>query len=714
MREYGKTDQTIMHCIFLGPPGVGKSSLLKRLLRMKLGARTSTEVMEKSIRVDIVRDVSISVAQVSGFEWNIVKDPMTQASRLIGHLSTEQEKESTLHEGKEQVLEDSPNIPAEEVDVSLLTTLPAEAFNDSQITNSSADKRKVATSLAQEPVEASNLPADGRQIATSLAQEPQHNQRETASNSPDSKIFQYSKTIDFFRRVLNKRGISEVHVDNQCTLYLTDSGGQPQFQELLPALAVGPSVFFLVLPLNKSLNSKYEVEYVRPDKRIYKYTSSLTIKEDIMRSLASIACIKCKDIYGREVKPRVLLVATFKDEVPQKKDRQRRLKELQDLVKETDAFHQGMIVDASETQMVFTINNASDVESENDAKKIRDAFQILADDFKVRTPSPWLIFSILVQHVYANDSVISKQQCFEIAQECGIHKKSEFEAALQFIHRQTGVLHYYTEPHELSQIVIQDPQHLFSRVNQLVERTFAFEGNCSSKCTEDFKRGIFKRTDYERLTKRYSQSKLCPVMLLKLLEHLNVVVRLGGGEKYFMPCAIAHLDAGTAIDRTQLAPLMITFESGYCPKGLFGALVVCIANKQVANCTLNLDESEICRDQICFIMGLHRLLLRINPTYIYIELIGTDTAVSPNLCTLCNSVRKLIEDNITKACRKLRYSTNANYRLSSVCQCSQKEKLHPAELKQDPLKGHFFQCTQTKNVVVNPEWHVWLSEVRSI
>ena len=36
MEEHGTMDQTIMHCIFVGPAGVGKSSLLKRLLHQKL------------------------------------------------------------------------------------------------------------------------------------------------------------------------------------------------------------------------------------------------------------------------------------------------------------------------------------------------------------------------------------------------------------------------------------------------------------------------------------------------------------------------------------------------------------------------------------------------------------------------------------------------------------------------------------------------------
>ena len=94
IHEHGEMDQTIMHCIFLGAAGVGKSSLMKRLLRLKLDPnRTSTQIAEKSVRVE-VRDVKTAVAQASGLDWQIIEDPSTQACGLIGQMFTKQEKES--------------------------------------------------------------------------------------------------------------------------------------------------------------------------------------------------------------------------------------------------------------------------------------------------------------------------------------------------------------------------------------------------------------------------------------------------------------------------------------------------------------------------------------------------------------------------------------------------------------------------------------------
>ena len=722
MRESGKTDQTIMHCLFVGPPGVGKSTLLKRLLRMKLDPiRTSTPLAEKSVRVDI-RDVSTSVAQVCDFDWQIMEDPMMQASELIKQLSTPSKQVSTkgsplAPEGPKQQFSDHTEQVSKEESIRTSPATTSSVTEELSKNNTSVRKEiSESNTLTKEESSKSNTPAekaDNIPIAQSPAEESGH----PISKSPTSEVFQFSKTIDFFRYVLKERGVSRIHVGNTCTLYLTDSGGQPEFQELLPALVVGPCVFFVVFPLHKDLNTEYEVEYKRPDqkkKHIQKYTSSLTIKQDLMRSLASIASIEYKDIYGKQVKPRVMFVATFKDKVS-KEDGQRRLEILQALIEKTDAYRQGMIVYASETQMVFTINNASDDEAEMDTMVIRDAIQNLTKFFNVSTPYPWLFFSILVQHL-EKDSVIHKEECIKIARECGIYS-DVFEAALQFLHKQTGLLQNYKKPSELSHIVIRHPQHLFSRVSQLVEETFTFEETQGTQCPEDFKKGIFTDADYKELTKHCSSSLLTPSMLLKLLMHLNVVVPLGDGEKYFMPCAITHINkasSGHSTKSATTAPLLITFRSGYCPKGLFGVLVACIVKKRVANCKLGLDESEIHRDQICFTLGLHRLLLRINPTYICIEVIPykTDTLLSIDLCTLCNDVRKFIEDSIIEACKTLHYSNSANYGLSFICQCREKDIFHLAELK-DSVNGHLFQCTRSKKeALVHPDCHIWLPEVR--
>ena len=706
-----------MHCIFLGAAGVGKSCLMKRLLGEKVDItnRISTELAEKSVRV-----VSTTVAEVSDFNWQKVDDT---AHELLGQI-TEEEVESK----KENQKQHRQANHLEEGHTN-------EQFNQREGTQASVKEQKdeplSAIKDANKQFPEQTLAASKQNVLKQQEGEPDDSQRTnsndasqaTKSTSRGSLMSQQLK-FDFLRNVLKKEGVSGMKkcITNQKTIYLTDSGGQPEFQELLPALVVGPCIFIVVLPLNRDLRKKYKVDYVRPGKQecMPTYSSSLTMQEDLMRSLASIASTKCKNKDGKEVEPMVMFVATFIDEIPPE-DLQEKLNEIKALIiKETDAHSRVNIVyvpDTSNTRMVFTMNNASDDAAEKDAKKIRAAFEEIAKYFEVPTPWSWLIFSILVQHEYG--SVIDYEKCFELARGCGIKSEMELEAALKFLHRQTGILHYYKD---LNQIVVRDPQHLFYRVNHLVENTFIPQNIAFGKCTEAFKKGLFKREHYYELTKKFFHSELTPSMLLELLEHLHVVVRLDhDGESYFMPCALTHLEP-SAIGISQsdaIPPLLITFKSGYCPKGLFGSLVSCIANKRVSNSTLDLDQSEIYRDQICFKMGEGRLLLRVNPTFIYIEIIpcNPDESLS-TLSKLCNGIRKLIFENISEASKTLHYSLkeDTDYFLSFKGRCNQCNKDHPVVLQpvqnDKHLKVHSFQCKQSlEKVEPILKCYIWLPEV---
>ena len=73
------------------------------------------------------------------------------------------------------------------------------------------------------------------------------------------------------------------------------------------------------------------------------YSSSLSMEEDLLCSLATIASTKHEDATGKEVKQMVMFVATFIDNVPLR-DRQKKLDNIEALIKGTDAYNLGMIV----------------------------------------------------------------------------------------------------------------------------------------------------------------------------------------------------------------------------------------------------------------------------------------------------------------------------------------------------------------------------------
>ena len=73
------------------------------------------------------------------------------------------------------------------------------------------------------------------------------------------------------------------------TIFYTDTGGQPEFQEVLPALVAGPTIFVLMFNLAKCLGARYTVTYRTSNEESNSYMSSFTVKNVFMQCLSSIA-----------------------------------------------------------------------------------------------------------------------------------------------------------------------------------------------------------------------------------------------------------------------------------------------------------------------------------------------------------------------------------------------------------------------------------------
>ena len=97
----------------------------------------------------------------------------------------------------------------------------------------------------------------------------------------------YSKTSmchQYMLQIFYKCKGSQVQelLGQSLNLYFNDTRGQPEFQEVLPVLLSGPSVFIVVFKLTDHLHQKYRVQIVQPEwQRIIMYESSVTVIDSI-------------------------------------------------------------------------------------------------------------------------------------------------------------------------------------------------------------------------------------------------------------------------------------------------------------------------------------------------------------------------------------------------------------------------------------------------
>ena len=631
-----------MQCAFIGPPRSGKSTLMKRIVGERpTPSSSSTGVVNKVVQV-VVR----SSAEAFDSAW----------------VKLSHDDEAVM------VVMDASQVAGNE------THLQA----------------RVATKAVPQTERRTTLLDNG------VSKKGKHQPKLSKSSSANSDVADPKLAVSFCRSALqrNLQNAEKILQDKGWLVYLTDTGGQIEFQDLLPMLVSGPSLFFLVFRLDHDLNKRFTVEYVRPNRTLSEpYQSTFTVKEALLQSLASIASMVTYISRGGEqvpLKSQVFFVGTHKDMVSyQEIDHIDRV--LQQLVTSTGLYHKGIIQFGTESRMLLAVNNLSD--NDSDAQLVRAAVERLGrrGGFNVRAPPSWLIFSLIIRQ--QKDRVLSYEQCFKVARQCGIMTQGELNEALWFLHTKVGLIRHFQGEglEDLQKIVIQDPQVLFDMITDLVVETFTFD-KADPVIREDFrKKGIFPFSIFKRISGS-SGHLLTPSRLVNLLEHLHIIAPLEeeGEKKYFMPCVLSHAQPAEAISEQSTEPssnnsLLIGFRCGYCPKGLFAALVVYLLANEKSHFQWKLQCDRIFKDQISFSVGPYDTVsITVQPKYFEISCTPelSDDRYFP-LATMCGEVRRCIETGIDEVTSALHYAQDTHY-LAFYCpgdhQGPHSMEPHPAEI----------------------------------
>ena len=227
-------------------------------------------------------------------------------------------------------------------------------------------------------------------------------------------------------------------------------------------------------------------------------------------------------------------------------------------------------------QLILPIDNTR--RDDRDVQKLRKILEgIIHKRFpRLSLPAPWLLFEIALRK--AGVKILTITKCQEIAKRYGITSKKELKEALQFLH-QMGMVRYYPNVKDMKDLVICDLQILFDSITNIIVYTFTFRKVGEAGKQKFKKTGRFSLQEFQWLaTLKHSDDLLTPEKLVKLLEYLHILVSISseaGLDEYFMPCVLLTEDLNdTVADSLPYPPLIVSFECGYCPVGVFSALVV--------------------------------------------------------------------------------------------------------------------------------------------
>ncbi len=694
----------LAHAMLVGPPGSGKSSLMHRLLRRKRRkSATSTDVAESIVTIEVRLDEKQSTfhaAVVIDGEWM----EFEFSDSLLSHMSLKQE--TPFASQPSQVLSQ----PSED------TSQPIEVSSQPSSEVCQESSKPPASQVPSQPKEELTTEASTTSLLTATKEA---NQLPPAHNEPDTgspkKIYLTKSMISYLRKKHGSYKQFKKFLERGFSLYLRDTGGQVEFQEMLPLLIFGPSIFLFLFRLDLPFKMKFEVKYRVEDGAYNDYISSITIEEALLQCLTTVDVIKRTDKASIETRdPYVFIVGTHKDELEKKLNHSVEEEicklnlNLDALLKEHGFNNLVSYAGNDPEHVMYTVDNTSEDETDFDLIRSRiNAVITSRKEFIVHYPINYLLFCLDLQNV--KDNVIFLEDFKERARAFGIEGSDEVSKLLHFLCNRIGIIQHF-DKEGVKHIVINQPQFLYKKVSNLIIETFKGKTLSADERVE-LEKGILSFKAAESIVG--SESKITTVELLNLLVHLRIIARFKGG-KYFIPCVINHLPEASDEEipgESTVAPLYIRFGCHYCPKGLFGVLVTYLMSleEETSSSTLNLElkEDKVSKDQVSFEVEsgedtLDLLSLKVVACS-FLEVTIFPEERDPSLITdMCITIRNLIETCLIKSFQDLHYNEEmVKYEICLKCEsCSNYHKV---------LSMNKLRCKR-KKIPLPPKGKYWFSE----
>ena len=386
-------------------------------------------------------------------------------------------------------------------------------------------------------------------------------------------------------------------------LTLLDTGGQPQFINMLPAVNSSATITFVVLKMageGKILEEKIQVHHFKNGRKSYEPYPLNYTNEDLIKCLVGLLKdsivrdiplpVECISEKATDHKPGLCFVGTHLDIVDQKTvdsiD-----KKIEDLVDNLEPNDNIYIFNLD--KILFAVNNTvagKDSSPDSIANKIRMKVKKMVEKKAVyEVPIAWILLELEIRRIcnkqkrsflpiskvltiYA--SIIENDDTADVCDTLQVHVK----AALQF-HHTFGVLLYFHDVPGMKEYVISNPQWLFANLTNLV--CCSFDGTIVDR--SDIKKLKCKGILSENLIREINTDSLGGIEIqhfFSLLQHLKIVTPFPKPDSsdYLMLSILDSFkgEKSSLLDSlpASIELLLIQFKSGTLPRGIFCCLVV--------------------------------------------------------------------------------------------------------------------------------------------
>ena len=359
-------------------------------------------------------------------------------------------------------------------------------------------------------------------------------------------LLQSSEVEEEFVSLINSSPPSSEPILRQKWTYVIDSGGQPQFHEVMPVFLNGASDFVFVFKAHESLDKQPKIYYFHSGKQVCEPHPSFQTNEEILKQCTRT--IRSFTANNKDVPPpRMLFLATHRDMVVEESlpgvldSLHKRLKEiLLPHFKEQIVF-----CDENMEDFIFTINAKKPEPKDREcAEAVRRCLSGKKEGSKtVKVPLRWYALHQKLKEIVAGlgKTVLTREQCQRGAESLGIDDES-CEEALNFFNG-LNMLFYF--PAILPHLVFLEPQVVLDKVTELVEASYRMSQGKKGQQPKPKQGDWLKFRDYGQVTEKflsefathYEPPIFTTKELIQLFRGLLVFAELSEGV-WFMPCLL--------------------------------------------------------------------------------------------------------------------------------------------------------------------------------
>ena len=384
----------------------------------------------------------------------------------------------------------------------------------------------------------------------------------------------------------------------QDRISLIDTGGQPQFHEVLPIFMRGTSATMFAIRLDESLSDHPLIEYYDDDGQLVgiPYHSAYTNQQILKHCMRVMQAQASQSEEG--LCPNAIFIGTHRDLEDQcPESREEKNMKISDMLLpaiQNDVIYCGEGL----KEVIFPLNAKNPgLQEQEIAAELRRVIVERSHIKPKKIPLRWHTLEMALQKrmLELGRGVLSKAECFALAERFHFDEES-FEEALKYLDN-LNILFYYKDV--LPDIIFCDSQVLLDKITELVEHIHRLKTDPSQHKAVEGKLLQFRDQGIVTLellskpefSKHYVPGLFGPVQLLKLFTKLLIVSQITD-EEYLMPCLLPVTEDPTLLSPNSSVPSLLFYFPHSPPVGVFCGLAAYLLSR--AKWKLLFDASSQC------------------------------------------------------------------------------------------------------------------------